>query len=480
MYLILLQLMPAPLQLRYLLSVAAVLFFGFFAPPASVAQSQFSGYISTYTGYTTSPPHELIAGRNRLRLNFRNTFSGGRIYASADLRHLFAESGDSLDFRLRELFMDIFFDDADLRIGKQPIAWGKTEGDFIFDLVSPFDLSEFLTQDFRELREGVTAVNLTWYFGRNQIQFVVNPAFEASRLPDYEGHWGIVPADIFPVPASFETYRPERVRLADMQFAARYSLRSAASFDLDIAAMYWRSSTPGYFKDFSIINIGDIRLPLNVTFRETYKPGFITGVWGEFRPLTDLRFPFEAAFFQYRPYDVLPGPLTSRDLKRFGQLTDSLNQNDFPELLELLERFNTTLAQGSDSGFLSYRPAVKWMAGVQYPLLNWRSSVQYVADIALDHDSDVLQERWFHGLTVSTNRSFFRDQLLVRMLGRYQFNGGDYWINPELSWDLRDGLSITGGAHLFGGPRPDIDYTHLSFRRYGANSLVYLSAAWFW
>ncbi len=452
----------------------------FLIPAVSVAQSGFSGYISTYTGYTTSPPHELISARNRLRVNFRNNFSDGRIYVSADLRHLFAEASDSLDFRLREIYMDLYLENADLRIGKQAISWGQTEGDFIFDLVSPFDLSEFLTQDFRELREGVTALNLTWFSGRNQLQFIFNPAFEPSRLPDYERRWGIVPADIFPVPTSFETWDPGKVRLTDVQAAARFSLRSVSSLDLDFAAMYWRNRTPGYRKEFDTFNIGDIRVPLSLVFRENYKPGLITGFWGEYRPLGNLRIPFEAAYFQYRPYDVLPGPLSASDLRRFNQIADNINHDNIEEFINLLDRFNQTIGEGQENAFLSYRPAIKWMAGVRYPILNWETGIQYVADVALDHDEDVLQDRWFHGVSLTTNRSFFRQRLMTRLLGRYQFNGQDFWLNPELGWDLRDGLTITGGAHLFGGKKPDIDYTQLSFRRFGGNSLVYLSASWFW
>ncbi|MCH8557320.1 MAG: hypothetical protein LAT84_05850 [Balneolia bacterium] len=451
------------------------------SPQHAQAQSSFSGFVSNYNAFTTQPPNEIISGRNRVRLNFRNDFRDGRVYISSDLRQLYSFSSDSLDFRLREAFLDIYLDNADLRIGKQTIAWGKTEGDFIFDIVSPFDLSEFLTQDFRELREGVTAFNYTHFFGRNQFQFIVNPVFEPSRLPDYDGVWGIVPTDIFPIPTEFESFDPGRVTLSDMQYAARFAWRPSASFDIDLALMYWRSSTPGYRKTFETIGISGFRVPLSVTFTEDYEPGIVGGFWGEYRVSSDLRFVFEAAWFQKRPYDILPGDLTDDDLRLFRRLDQgTINLPDIGQLGPALTRFNNTLNAGQANGFLTYRPALKWMTGIQYPVLNWNTSVQYVADVALDYEDAILQEEWFHGVSLSTNRSFFRDQLLARLLTRYQFNGNDYWINPELAWDFRDGLTFTGGAHLFGGESPDLDYTQLSFRRFGGNSLIYLSAAWFW
>lgn len=464
------------------LLVAVTLAFTLLLPAVpATAQSDFSGYLSNYNAFTTSPPSEIISGRNRLRLNFRNDFNDGRVYISSDLRQLYSFSSDSLDFRLREAFMDIFLNNGDLRIGKQVIAWGKTEGDFIFDIVSPFDLSEFLTQDFRELREGVTAISYTHFFGRNQLQLILNPVFEPSRLPAYDGTWGIVPTDIFPIPTEFRSYDPDAITLRDMQYAARFAWRPSGSFDLDVALMYWRSGAPGYRKNFTTVGIGDFNVPLSVTFTEDYEPGIVTGFWGEYRFSSDLRFLFEAAYFEKRPYDILPGELTDDDLRLFRRLDEgTINLPDLELLGPALQRFNNTLQEGQPIGFLTYRPAVKWMAGLQYPLYNWNTSIQYVAETALDYEDAILQDEWFHGISVSTNRSFFRDQLLARLLTRYQLNGNDYWINPELAWDFRDGLTFTAGSHLFGGETPDLDYTHLSFRRYGGNSLVYLSAAWFW
>ncbi len=41
------------------------------------------------------------------------------------------------EFDLKEVYVDLYFDNLDLRIGKQTIIWGEAEGAFITDLVSP-------------------------------------------------------------------------------------------------------------------------------------------------------------------------------------------------------------------------------------------------------------------------------------------------------------------------------------------------------
>lgn len=470
---------------RFLCSIVITGAFILFDARQTAAQTSFSGFVSSYGAYTTSPPHTLISARNRLRSTLLHEFPDGRVYATGDLRQLFAASADSLDFRVRELYLELFLPNADLTIGKQIIVWGSTEGDFIFDMVSPFDLSEFLTQDFRELREGVTAINYTRFFGRNQLQLLINPAFEASRLPDFDGPWGIVPTDFFPIPTEFRSYAPEHITLRDTQLAARFAWRGLPQLDLDLALMYWRVRTPAYFKRFESTEVlPGLLLPERAIFEERYRPGFVAGFWGEFRPGTRIRFPFELAWFQERLFDTLPGPLTLDDLRLLQSIgqddSDNMPQVPLPELIALIGRFSETLQAGEESGFLTQKPALKWMAGTRFSAAGWNWSAQYIADVILNPTDEILQDSWFHGITLSTNRSLLRDQLRARMLARYQFNGQDFWLNPELNWNARDGLSFTGGAQLFGGKPPETGYPHLSFRQYGPNSLIYLSAAWFW
>ncbi len=44
---------------------------------------------------------------------------------------------------LREAFIDLTFEKFDLRLGKQQIVWGKTDGVRVLDVVNPLDYKEF-------------------------------------------------------------------------------------------------------------------------------------------------------------------------------------------------------------------------------------------------------------------------------------------------------------------------------------------------
>lgn len=468
-----------PVKLFFFFTILLVCFA--LNPDGLRAQISLSGFTGNYNAITFQPPHELIAGRNRVRLNFRNDFSDARIYLSAGLAHQYAHAADSLDFRFREAYFDLFLENVDIRVGKQVTAWGKTDGGFIMDVISPFDLSEFTTQQFTELREGVTALSYARFFGRNTLQVLVNPVFEPSRLPAYTGRWSAVPTDFFPVPTTFEVYERDSSTIRDVQGAVRFAWRPSFSFDVDVAALYWRNRLPGYFKEFDVIDLFWFKVPEAVTFTETYKTGLILGGWGEYRVSNNLALLFEAGWHQKKPFDILPENISGSDFDLLENLDfENIDPSQVPELLDLIQRFTMAIDEYGGAGFLDYRPAFSWMAGLRLGLDGWTVGAQFTAEHILRHDPEIVQEPFFGGLTLTLTKPFLRDKLLARFLGRYHLNGNDIWLNPEASYSIRDGLVVSAGAHVFGREKPDRIYGHPSYYRYRNNSFGFISMTFYW
>lgn len=447
----------------------------------SHAQLRFTGAASTYNAWQTPAPNSPISARNQLRLNLNKSTDHFSSYASAELRHTYLSGTDSLSFRLREAYVSLFFNQSDLTIGKQIVVWGITDGDFILDLIGPFDLSEFVTQDFSDLREGVSGVSYVHYFGRNQFQVIINPVFESSRLPGSASRWSVINADIFPVPSEIIPYRNSQPRLKDTQLAARFAVRPSLNIDLDVAALYWASRNPSYFKSFNLIQLPGFSIPESVSFRETYQPSLILGGWGTYRLHSNFRLVFEGAWFQNKTYDFLPAEISRTDLQTLNELFErGITIEDLPVVTDIAQRLNTAIEEEGHTGFLKQAPSAKFMAGFSTSLSGWSTGIQYVGDVLLRDDATILQDSWFHGVSTTVSRSFFRDTLLFRLLARYQFNGSDFWINPEFRYDIADGISLSTGAHLFGGKDPDFDYAQLSFSRFKRNSSGFVSVSWAW
>ncbi|HQK10592.1 MAG TPA: hypothetical protein PLV30_01045, partial [Candidatus Marinimicrobia bacterium] len=117
----------------------------------AVAQITLRGFILNQDMFQTNESMDVMLIRNRLRLNTETYGENVYGFASLDITNDIADSTTTLP-NLREVYIDIYSNWLDLRIGKQQVVWGKTDGYFINDIVNPLDLSYFLLQDFDDIR----------------------------------------------------------------------------------------------------------------------------------------------------------------------------------------------------------------------------------------------------------------------------------------------------------------------------------------
>jgi hypothetical protein len=168
----------------------------------------------------------------------QNTFDLKFEYSGSDSYMLFnpvvSHSMDrevSLD--VRELYADIYFDRMDLRIGKQQIIWGKTDGLFITDVVSPKDLRQFLLPDLKDVRMGVTAVRADYYVDDITFEAVWIPVFTPNRMPEASSPWNAQSIDFS------DSDQNIAAELMNSELFARISLYSS-NLDLEVVGgMMW-------------------------------------------------------------------------------------------------------------------------------------------------------------------------------------------------------------------------------------------------
>ncbi len=423
--------------------------------PQASAQVNLTGFIRNYNAVKHTPEHEILVGRNRLRIDMDRSFSMGEIAVSGDLQNLYSEAADSTEFTLREAYVDLYFENSDLKLGKQMLVWGRAEGTFITDVLTPVDLSEFLTQDFTDIRQGVTAFSYTRYFGRDFLQLVMNPVFNPNKIPEPGSRW--FPRQIIPTTINTSYIEHENnPRFGNIQLAARYGLRSNLNFDLDFNLLYWHYPNPSYYKDLTI----SLEQPSGaLELAEEFTQSVIAAYSGTLRLFDKLLLTSESAYYNKRSFDYL-----SQELR-------ALNIQDptLPEQIQIAQIF----AQNSD-GFLKERPYVISMIGLQYELLDFTVSTQFINEHIFRYDSEILQEQDYYYSTLLLQRSFLRDKWNFRAFGRYNYRGKDFWINPELTYTGIDSFEAAVGSQIFGGEDPDPFYGHLSFGTFASNSFSYL------
>lgn len=83
-----------------------------------------------------------------------------------------------------------------VRLGRQFVIWGAADGVRVTDLVSPMDMTEFLAQDYDDIRMPVNALRFFVFKDKMQFELLVVPAFEGYRLStDAANPWSVLPKE---------------------------------------------------------------------------------------------------------------------------------------------------------------------------------------------------------------------------------------------------------------------------------------------
>jgi hypothetical protein len=426
-----------------------------------VSQSEFSGLFRNYNGIRLADGNEFIVGRNLLRTNFRHDSDIARLYVSGELLNTYTQRRDSLQFRLREAYVDFYFKQSELRVGKQIISRGRANGAILSDILSPYDLSEFLTQDFSDLRQGTFAINYMVDVGPNQIDLVVNPVVSENLLPAQGSTWDFRPDLDIPIGIRYLNYN-RSYSINDMQFSAQFRYRPANWLNVDISAQYWEYPLPTYGKSIRF----DGFVPY-IELQEMRLRSPMYAISGDVNITSGLLATFEGTYYTRRLFDKrlpdfpgLPG----------GFLGDVLN----PALISVFQnRFN------DPDKYTVEKPFAQLMGGFDLSYGSTFASLQGIVEYIPDHDQNVAQRRVNTTASLLVRDSWLDDRLSAQAFVRYGLVGQDYWLNPELSWKPVDEAAISIGAQLFGGPKSN-DLYNFRLSRYADNSFIFTKLTWNW
>lgn len=148
---------------------------------------------------------------------------------------------------LREAYISYRVPTFDLKVGKQQIAWGKMDGQFI-DIVNAMDRRESVqleTEDFEWRRLPTWMASGTYYFGRNSLQFLYVFDFEHDRQPLPGSPWA---SPLVPPPSAITdivlgTKRPSASVFADHEYGLRFD-RSQGALTYGFVYMYAWDKNP--------------------------------------------------------------------------------------------------------------------------------------------------------------------------------------------------------------------------------------------
>jgi len=221
------------------------------------------GFVDTYHAVRTEAPGDWMSSRTRARGEFRLEKEGGGAFVSANLVYN-ALLKDLSGFQLREAYAYWGNSNWDIRAGKQIITWGVADGLRVTDLISPMDYTEFLAQDYDDIRVPVGAIRVRYLRNSWSLEAVMVPVPEFFKIPtDPSNPWslGVLPPEVRPDPV-----------IKNMEYGARFS-SFLGGVDFSLMALRTWSKMPELVEDhlgyhrMTVIG-GDVSVPFgNFVFR---------------------------------------------------------------------------------------------------------------------------------------------------------------------------------------------------------------------
>lgn len=362
----------------------------------------------------------------RLRVEYDNYFRDNmRIYLNALLQTDDDDYTEGFmdDFRDNDLkrshgnfpeaFLDIYFDDFDLRLGKQIISWGKADAVNPTDNINPTDYSNLLDDD----DIGVAAVNFNYYWNDWNLQLVGVPWFTPSRLPPSETRFSVVPPGSV---APFELpFRPFvlLVPIEDPELPSDTIDNSQFGARLQTTYSGWDFSVSYYD------GVDDVPSPtVRYTSIPILLPEAIVPVYNRFRAVGG---DFATTFDRWGLH---------------GEAAQIIYDGD-----------------RQDSYF-------QYVIGLDYTRSNILFDhdlfviIEYVGEDVTKDGKDPEMEsglgRVLKGAVATSIEYEFTEYTKIEIQGAIDFDkGDDYYFQPQLVHQMTDAFEITVGLDLIGGPK---------------------------
>ncbi len=386
---------------------------------------KWTGYARNYTGVLLHGNHDFAIIQNTFNLNVEKSTRQVAFKVNPYLYQYPNQDSEHPEIGLREAYLDIYFNSMDVRIGKQQIIWGKADGVFITDIVSPKDLTEFLLRDFDEIRMGVTGVKTDYYLGDNTVEVVWLPAFIPTKFPPQGSIWFRMPP--FPVPLSHVTIDRSREKvtpsLDNSEVFAKFSaLTGWVDFEVMGAYAWDDDPTLHVYKKIDPVTH---RLAGLTVYPEHHRLSIAGGSFSTTLGPFVLR--GEGAYYHGKYFN-------SRDPK----LTDGTVKKNY----------------------------VHYLLGLDDTIFDVHTSVQFIQQVILDYNSYLKNDRYQNMATFLASRTFLNETLALSFFMYYDFNNQASLIRPKVTYSLADGFDVLLGANIFTG-------TEGMFGQYHDNDMIY-------
>jgi hypothetical protein len=360
---------------------------------------KFSGFADTYHALRSQSPYDFMSSRSRLRTEMGVTKGKSHLFASLNSVYN-SILNEQTGIELREAFFQYTSDKWDFKAGRQIVIWGVADGLRITDIVSPMDYTEFLAQDFDDIRIPVNAFKLKYYNSKLSAEAVFIPVSSFFIIPTSpENAWSVIPySENTDYRVDLQQY-PEKT-LKNCEFGGRLSF-FLSGIDFSVSALHTWNKLPvlRYLGNQS----GD-----TINIAGQYNRMDMLGI--------DLSFPLGQFVFR--------GEIA----EYFGELQETISSEE-------IERNTTNFLIGID-----------W-----YPGSEWTISGQYSQKFIPEHMEIMTANENTAFSTLSISKSILHSTLKLSTFGYYDLSNSGFFNRTSADYSLTDQIHLLAGYDWFHG-----------------------------
>jgi hypothetical protein len=368
--------------------------------------------------------------------------------------------------KLYEGYVDHSTGPYDIRVGRQIVSWGRADAINPTDNLNPQDLREIVTIYHDDRKIPITMVRVRRAWERSDLDVVYIPFFEPNEFDLIGGDFAALQPGFLPkewervfyklteeLRSSRVTYSGESIFRIDEpeekgyngELGARWTSK-AGRFDYSLSAFYTYDDMPSFKLDLDVLRRFNLRDEDTRRFLEN----------AEVSDLLRLRHIFQQKFRRQMILGADFETLVGRSSVR-GEAALTFNH--------VYYRKDLTRAD---------RPVLNYVVGIDRTMAyKIYGNLQFLQQVLLRYDSDIITERVRSGVTAALRRDAFDDQLHLKLSTLYFLDDGDYFLNLEAAYDLADALNVAAGVNFFQGDRDASLLETATISKFTNNDQVY-------
>ena len=359
-----------------------------------------------------------MSSRTRLRLEMRANYGEASLFSSVNLAYNGIIENQTGAF-LREAYFDYAGKFLEVKAGRQIVTWGVADGLRLTDLISPMDYTEFMANDYDDIRVPVNAINLKYPGESFSAEVVFVPVPEYFVIPTSDDNPWQMPVpngmrmDLSDTPA-------KHIKNSEVGGRFRFFLEN---LDFSLTALHTFNKSP----------------VMIVNFDPETKSAVIKGV--------------------YEPMNVVGGDV-------------SIPAGEIVIRGEVAVYFGEPIALKNSMDYW-FRKSFNGLIGIDwYAGNNWTIMAQYMHKVIMDYRDVLGTEQNTSMITARISKEVLNNTLKLSVYGMFDVDNVGFYVRPAADYLLNDQITLSLGADWLGGRRG-------TFETYKKNTQIWVKGKFF-